>query len=190
MSVPTFYDRLKQKISRVVEPIAHGLLDWSQAFETRVGIVEARVGAVEVEKDRLLWGREALVERLNRAETREEALSVRLTALETSMEQNHWSREALVERLNFVDARDEARGKSLDLHHEDMRSLQRFVVEQGCPIDATQLDAIALVHRLAALEDHVEALLLRHEAQGRETDRPEIVSFSLPTEAEREKEIG
>ena len=173
MSLSTFRNWLRGKIGRIIEPIASNLLVWSRVIETRVGEVE--------------WGREVLVERLNQADTRENALTSRIASLEEWREQAHWAREAIVERLNFIDSRDEALASTLGLLLHDMKSLQRFVAEQGTPIPAAELDAIAMRHRLAALEDHVEALLMQVESR---PDRAELVSFPRPNDAEREKVVG
>ena len=182
--------RIRAKVSRMVEPIAHGLLAWSHAVDTRVGVVEGRVERVESEIETIHWGRDALVERLNQADIREESLSFRIAAIEDWRNQADWSRDAIVERLNFIDSRDEIRASSVETQVGSIdgriAELERTIDAQASPSNAADLEALAMGRRLAALEDQVELLLARIATHD---DVESLVSFPRPAD-DREKAAG
>jgi chromosome segregation ATPase len=199
--------RLRAKVSRTVEPIAHGLLAWSRAVDARVVAVEGRVDRVESEIEPIHWGRDALVERLNQTDAREELLRSRISAIENAIERDNaspriaaiedrqnqadWSRDAIVERLNFIDSRDEIRASSVETQvgsiAGQLAELERTIDAQASPSNAADLEALAMGRRLAALEDQVEVLLARIATHD---DIEPLVSFPRAADDDREKAAG
>jgi hypothetical protein len=184
--------RLAWNIGRRLEPLAVRLLDWCRALEARVGdverrveegqrrasddlteiqAIEGRVGSLEGRADEAWWGREALVERINELASRHEGLMSSMLALEEKAEQAYWAREAAVERLGQAVADQAAANLRIE-------SLERRI-EEHVPLPmAFGLDALAMGRRLAAIEDHVEQLLVQGDPTGDDRAAPRLVRFS------------
>ncbi|HEY2154398.1 MAG TPA: hypothetical protein VGH33_02125 [Isosphaeraceae bacterium] len=139
------------------------------AVESLTDSLSRKVKDLETRADQAYWGREALVERLNKDDNREEQIVNRLGALEERTEELYWSRSALVERMNRGDAVVEAIDRSV-------AALQSKVDEQ-LPLPLSfGLDHLAMGRRLAAIEDQLEKILAQPPSRA-------LVAFPPPEKA-------
>jgi chromosome segregation ATPase len=156
------------KVAAVVAKVA--------AMNPLISGFEAKIKQLETRADQSFWGREALVERMNRDDAREETTVARLAALEERAEGLFWGREALVERMN----RDDAQVEVIDRR---VATLETKVDEQVPLPLSFGLDYLAMGRRLAALEDQIE-LLLSRLGGAQEGQAATLVSFpSAPEKA-------
>jgi chromosome segregation ATPase len=188
----TLRQRLSWGIRRRLEPLAMRLLDWCRFLEVRVedgerraqdtltevraieGRVHSLEGQVQSLEERAVesyWGREALVERINELTSTNEGVAARLMALEEKAEKAYWAREAVVESLNQAVANQSTANLRIE-------SLQRQIDEYVPVPIAFGLDALAMGRRLAAIEDHVERLLVEGDTTGDDRATPTLVHFS------------
>jgi hypothetical protein len=160
---------------RAVESVVSGLgpageLSSRMAhLETLTDSLAGKIKDLETRADQAYWGREALVERMNKDDMRKEQIVGRLGALEERAEDLYWSRSAVVERMNCGDAVVEVLDRSI-------AELQTKVSEQ-LPLPLVfGLDHLAMGRRLAAIEDQLEAILAQPPSRS-------LVAFPSPEKA-------
>ncbi len=139
------------------------------ALESQADTLTAKIRDLEARADQAYWGREALVERMNKGDMREEQIVNRLGALEERAEELYWNRSALVERMNRGDA-------VVEVIHRDVKKLQTEVGEQLPLPLAFGLDHLAMGRRLSAIEDQLETLLAQPSSRA-------LVAFPSPEKA-------
>ena len=155
---PSLRVRLRRKLGRMVEPRLTGFLEWCRAAEKPddpvLDRINERIAALEGRSDRLEWGKDALVGRMNAQDCLIEHANNSFAELEPLVQDAYWGREALVERFNDADWRTHC----VD---ETLKTMQMQIDEYVIRPLALELDTLAMSRRLATIEDQLEVALAR-----------------------------